>query len=132
MNTGFSEVIGSWKIIEISAPRMSRSSRVGSAARLRPPKRISLPLWVIEFSGGSSPRIASEVTLLPEPDSPTSATVAFRGMSKEMPRTASNVLWRSRRNETRRLRTLTSGSVTAVPCTMACAVMPVLWGQRTQ
>ena len=46
----------------------------------------------IEFSGGSRPSIASDVTDLPLPDSPTSATVLLRGMSNEMPLTASNVV----------------------------------------
>ena len=76
VNTGFSEVIGSWKIIEMSVPRSCAqlapgepragcARRRGSRCRRRP----------IAFSGGSSPRIASEVTDLPLPDSPTSATV---------------------------------------------------------
>src|SRR6476620_4092641 len=110
VNTGFSDVIGSWKIIEMSAPRSLRSSPSGSATRLRPPYSTSLAGSMIEFSGGSSPSIASDVTDLPDPDSPTSATVLSRGMSNEMPFTASNVVCRSRRNEMRRLRTLTSGS----------------------
>src|SRR6476660_487852 len=110
VKTGFSDVIGSWKIIEMSAPRSLRSSPIGSASRLRPPYSTSLAGSMIEFSGGSSPSIASDVTDLPDPDSPTSATVLSRGMSNEMPFTASNVVWRSRRNEIRRLRTLTSGS----------------------
>ena len=37
VNTGFSDVIGSWKIIEMSAPRSLRSSPIGSVTRLRPP-----------------------------------------------------------------------------------------------
>ena len=91
MNTGFSDVIGSWKIIEISAPRSRRSSPGESSTMLRPPNRMPLAGSTIEFSGGSRPRMASAVTDLPLPDSPTSATVAFLGMSKEMPLTASNV-----------------------------------------
>src|SRR6188472_1138534 len=109
VNTGLSDVIGSWKIIEISAPRSLRSSPSGRPTRLRPPKTISLAGSTIEFSGGSRPSIASDVTDLPEPDSPTSATVLFRGMSNVMPLTASNVVFRSSRNDTRRLRTLTRG-----------------------
>ena len=72
---------------------------------------------MIEFSGGSRPRIASEVTDLPLPDSPTSATVRFFGMSNEMPFTASNVWSRSIWNETRRSRTRTSGSLPEVSIT---------------
>ncbi len=37
VNTGLSDVIGSWKIIEISLPRSARSSDAGSPTRLRPP-----------------------------------------------------------------------------------------------
>ena len=93
VNTGFSDVIGSWKIIEMSAPRRSpQLARRTGSTRLRPPNRIWLAGSTIEFSGGSRPRIASEVTDLPLPDSPTSATVEFLGMSKEMPLTASNVV----------------------------------------
>src|SRR5438874_7125365 len=72
---------------------------------------ISLCRSTIEFSGGSKPRIASAVTDFPEPDSPTSAIVLSLAMSNEMPFTASNVVCLSRRNDTRRLRTLMSGSI---------------------
>ena len=123
VNTGLSDVIGSWKIIEMSAPRTFCSSRAGRLARLRPPNMTWLFGSTIEFSCGSRPRIASDVTDLPEPDSPTSATVALRGMSNEMPFTASNCVWRSRRKAIRRSRTRTSGSrgfgfasINALPC----------------
>ena len=36
VNTGLSDVIGSWKIIEMSAPRSSRSSRGGSVEQVAP------------------------------------------------------------------------------------------------
>src|SRR6266542_4198015 len=113
VNTGLSEVIGSWKIIEMSAPRIARSSRAENRTTLRPPNSTSLAGSTIEFSGGSKPRIESAVTDLPLPDSPTSATVLLRSMSNEMPFTASNVWCLSRRNPTRRLRTRISGSVAA-------------------
>ena len=38
--SGLSEVIGSWKMIEMSLPRIARSSRSGSCSRSRPLKRI--------------------------------------------------------------------------------------------
>src|SRR5438477_6769359 len=72
---------------------------------------ISLPAVMAEFSLGSSPSIDSEVTDLPLPDSPTRATVAFLGMSKLMPFTASKLVFLSRRKLTRRLRTERSGSM---------------------
>jgi hypothetical protein len=41
VNTGFSEVIGSWKIIAMSAPRMPRMAAALAAARSTsaPPRR---------------------------------------------------------------------------------------------
>src|SRR2546425_4964222 len=47
-------------------------------------RSIWLPGGTVEFSLGSRPRIASAVTDLPLPDSPTSATVLLTGMSKLM------------------------------------------------
>src|SRR6266567_15703 len=66
---------------------------------------ISLPCATVAFSFGRRPSIDSDVTDLPLPDSPTSATVAFLGMSKLMPFTASKLVFLSRRKLTRRLRT---------------------------
>src|SRR5260221_9110665 len=93
---------------------------------------------MIVFSGGKGPRIASAVTDLPEPDSPTSAIVAFFGMSNEMPFTASNVWCLSRRNVTRRSRMRTSGSraisaesISVPPGRLKELTRP-LWGQRAQ
>jgi hypothetical protein len=83
-----SDVIGSWKIIEISAPRRLRSSPAEAddvaAAEQDAARRID-----DRILGRKEPRIASEVTDLPLPDSPTSATVEFFGMSNEIPLTAS-------------------------------------------
>src|SRR5713101_3947661 len=104
VNTGFNELIGSWKIIEISAPRNFCNSPGASARRLRPPYRIWLLGGTIEFSLGSRPRIARAVTDLPLPDSPTSATVLFTGMSKLMPLTAWEMVVLSRRKSTFRSR----------------------------
>ena len=105
VNTGLSEVIGSWKIIDMSAPRILRNSTASSSTRFRPSYRISLPGRTLAFSLGSRPSIDSEVTDLPLPDSPTSATVAFFGMSKLIPLTASKVVSLSSRKLIRRLRT---------------------------
>ena len=84
--TGFSEVIGSWKIIEISLPRTLRSSDVGSSSRLRPLKTAS-PVDTV-FARGFSPRMVRQVTLLPQPDSPTIASVLPFSTEKETPSTA--------------------------------------------
>src|SRR6266704_954165 len=53
VNTGFSEVIGSWKIIAISLPRIRRISAGESCSRSVPSKRIC-PSTI--FPGGSGIR----------------------------------------------------------------------------
>jgi len=87
-NTGLSELIGSWNTQAISRPRTDCSSRSEVFSRSRPWNRIA-PLR--SALSGSRLRMDIAVTLLPEPDSPTSATVLFSGMSKLTPLTAS---WR--------------------------------------
>ncbi len=73
VKTGFSEVIGSWKIIEIALPRTSLISSSLSLRRSRPSSRIS-PATV--RPGRSTRRMAdSAVMLLPHPDSPTTPSV---------------------------------------------------------
>src|SRR5881394_1174769 len=95
VNTGLSDVIGSWKIIAISAPRIARivapfarakSVRVPSRrANSRLPPRIRPPPC-------STRRITdSAVTDFPEPDSPTTATVSPRPTVNDTLRTASTV-----------------------------------------
>ena len=74
--TGLSEVIGSWKIIAMSRPRISRISSAESASRSRP-SNVMLPL-VTRPVLASSRMIASEETDLPQPDSPTMATISPR------------------------------------------------------
>ena len=66
VSTGLRLVIGSWKIIEIALPRMSRISGSDSASRSRPSKRMRPAI----LPGGSaiSRRIDIEVTDLPQPD----------------------------------------------------------------
>ena len=105
-NTGFSDDIGSWNTTEMSLPRMSRTVSIGSDSRLRPPNSTRLSGATIAFSG-SNLTIDIALTLLPDPDSPTSATVEFSGMSKLTPRTASAMRCLPSRNDTRRSRTET-------------------------
>src|SRR5919198_813657 len=89
VKTGLSDVIGSWKIIAISRPRIERSARSLWRIRSRPSNNArpdsTRPLRA------SSPRIASDVTLLPQPDSPTIPSVSPGAMSNEMPLTACTV-----------------------------------------
>ncbi len=75
VSTGLSEVIGSWKIIAMSRPRISRICSSVRSRRLRPSNRIRPP--TTRPAGFASRRMmASEDTDLPQPDSPTSATVS--------------------------------------------------------
>ncbi len=72
--TGLSDVFGSWKIIAMSLPRIGRSSSVDSSTRFLP-FIITAPDTLAEVRR-SSPIAASQVTLLPEPDSPTTPSVS--------------------------------------------------------
>jgi hypothetical protein len=71
--SGLSEVIGSWKMIEMSLPRISRISLSAAVSSSRPRKRM-LPEGCEALGYGSSFRIDKALTDFPEPDSPTSAT----------------------------------------------------------
>ena len=90
MNTGFRLVIGSWKIIAMSLPRTWRISSSVRSSRSRPSNRIS-PVGI--SAGGMSSRrmIDSDVTLLPQPDSPTMPSVSPRMIEKLTPSTARTV-----------------------------------------
>ena len=80
MNTGFSEVIGSWKIMPMSAPRMSRISFMGSFVRSLPSKRMR-PSTMRPGGSGIRRMTESAVTLFPQPDSPTTPNVRPLRMS---------------------------------------------------
>ncbi len=84
--TGFSEESGSWKIIASWLPRMSRSLRSLMVSRFWPSNSARPP--ILAPLRGSSPIRASEVTDLPQPDSPTRPTTWPWSTSKETPSTA--------------------------------------------
>src|ERR671930_121615 len=84
--TGFSDVIGSWKIIAMSFPRMSRRRLELIVSRFSPLK-IASPLEIV-FRFGLRPMIVRQVTLLPEPDSPTIPSVSPFSTEKLTPSTA--------------------------------------------
>ena len=92
-NTGFREVMGSWKIMEMRLPRISCILAVGvltMLSALPAPsrfRRISPPTTWPVGRCRSCIRLR-EVTDLPQPDSPTTPTVEHLGISKEMPSTA--------------------------------------------
>ncbi len=75
LSTGLSEVMGSWKIMAISRPRMRRISSSESSSSSRPRKRTD-PLGMRAVPSGSSRMTASADTDLPDPDSPTMATIS--------------------------------------------------------
>ena len=74
VSTGLRLVIGSWKIMLMSLPRMSRIARSGSARRSRPWNRIAPA--ILPGGSGMRRRIEFAVTDLPQPLSPTIASVS--------------------------------------------------------
>ena len=88
--TGFSDARGSWEIIAILLPRSEAIAASGSSSRFCPPNTIS-PFSILPGSG-TSRAIASDVTVLPHPDSPTRASVLPFERSSEMPSTTRGAL----------------------------------------
>ena len=86
VSTGFRLVIGSWKIIAISRPRIRRSSWSESFNRSRPPN-LAVPATA-RPARGRMPSNASAVTLLPQPDSPTMPSISPGATVNEMSLTA--------------------------------------------
>src|SRR3984957_17602776 len=84
--TGLSAEIGSWKIIAISLPRMASSLASDASIRSSPCSR-AVPAKRA-FGERVRPISVITVTDLPEPDSPTMATVSPRLTEKETPLTA--------------------------------------------
>jgi hypothetical protein len=74
LSTGFRLVIGSWKIMLMSLPRMSRMARSSSVMRSRPSKRIAPA--TLPGGSGIRRRIDIAVTDFPQPLSPTMASVS--------------------------------------------------------
>ena len=104
--TGFSDVIGSWKIMEIALPRMSRS--VASEARARSSPANSMEPPAMRPGGeGTSPMTASAVIDLPHPDSPTRPSVPRASSSNES-RSSTGTVPSRVSNSTVRSRTLSN------------------------
>ena len=84
--SGFSDVIGSWYTIAISAPRTARrpSSSIASTSR---PSRSTRPPTISAGGTGCSPITDSIVSDFPQPDSPTRATVSPAPTVKSTPST---------------------------------------------
>ena len=86
VSTGFSAVIGSWNTMAACRPRILRRPFASRAVTLRSPN-ITVPVMLA--LPGNRPMAVDDVTDLPEPDSPTSATTSPGLMSKVTPLTAS-------------------------------------------
>jgi hypothetical protein len=110
--TGLSEVIGSWNTIAMRPPRSNRRSLADRPSMSRPSKTSESAL-TRPGGEGTSPISDSEVTLLPQPDSPTRPTERARPTSKLMPSTARNSP-RSVSNQVRSPRTASSGGSAGV------------------
>ena len=85
--TGLSEVIGSWKITPISLARSGRSCSLVSGTRSRPSQRMR-PATIRPGGMAISFTTVSAVTVLPEPDSPTTPSVSPRSSERSTPSTA--------------------------------------------
>ncbi len=75
VSTGLSDVIGSWNTMPISLPRTARISSGDRPSRSRPPNRI-WPSVMRPGGSGMRRRIDMAPTDLPDPLSPTMATVS--------------------------------------------------------
>ena len=89
---GSSAVIGSWKIMDISLPRILRISALEMAvSSVSEPsarwKRMELPLPT-DSGNDRSPISVEQVMLLPQPDSPTTPKVCFLRILRSMPSTS--------------------------------------------
>ena len=89
VSTGLSEVIGSWKIIEICVAADARASRRSLQRQQIAPFEADARRATMRPGGDAmSRRIESAVTLLPQPISPTTASVSPASTAKETPSTA--------------------------------------------
>src|SRR5690349_14307244 len=86
LNSGFSDAIGSCRIIAIARPRMRRSARALLPVSSSPSKAMLPP--AMRAFGGSSPMMERQVVVLPQPDSPISPSVSPAFSVKLMPSTA--------------------------------------------
>ena len=84
---GLSEVMGSWKIMEILLPLTSRTS-ASLILRMSLPLKSTSPPAMRPGGTGTRRMSARLVTLLPEPDSPTMPRVSPLRSSKLTPSTA--------------------------------------------
>src|SRR5712691_246076 len=121
--TGFSASRGFWKIIEISLPRMSRSSVCSSSERRSRPRHNTSPPTT-RPGLFSSPITDEAVTDFPEPVSPTSPTTSLSSISKLSPSITRSSPLRMKK-ELRRSRTSSSATLRAPPPRIENVLEPV-------
>ena len=81
VSTGLSVIIGSWNTMAMRSPADARAAR-SAAGRRAPARRAGSSRATIRPGGSTRPRSEKPVTLLPEPDSPTSPSTSPRARSK--------------------------------------------------
>ena len=86
VNSGFSEAMGSWRIMAIRLPRMCRISTSDLGTRSSPSKRMAPP--TMRAAVGSRRSSERARVVLPEPDSPTIPSVSPASREKETSCTA--------------------------------------------
>jgi len=90
LKTGLSEVMGSWKIMEIRRPRMARISASPRVSRSLPSNRMR-PSTIRPGGVAISRMMESEATDLPQPDSPTRQSVRPLSTENDTPLTARTI-----------------------------------------
>ena len=88
VNTGLSDVIGSWEIMAICRPRTSSTSTSSSKPTSSRPSSFTEPCTIRPAGLGGSPRSDRPVMVLPLPDSPIRPRVSRVAKSKLTPSTA--------------------------------------------
>ena len=109
VNAGLSEVIGSWKIIEILSPRSSRIAEGDSRRRSTPSNRM-LPPPIRPGGVRDQAHDRQRGDALPQPDSPTMPSVRPASSEKPTPSTAANSPPASTANSVRKSRTSSSAA----------------------
>ena len=88
VSTGLSEVIGSWNTMPMSRPRTVPDLVVAERKKIAAGEAITLPQMMRPGGHVMRRMMESALTDLPQPDSPTTATVSPGFTSKVMPSTA--------------------------------------------
>ena len=125
---GFKLLIGSWKIMLILPPRISRISFSLNFCRSLP-SRITSPLVTLPEVKFKRRIIEREVTLFPHPDSPTRPKISPLPISKLISLIAVTLVFLFWKNSVRSLLTVSSFSCTIV-YSFPCFARYLIFGSR--